>query len=184
MQRHFIRTLLALSAAFGSLVPIDAFTQTVATEDLSLDESVVIAERREARLQDVPIAVSAVTAGQLESSGITSTDQLSGVVGDQRIAGVLFNCSRITSLVPVALQRASEKTTLPTIQRLYLCGYPGRPESPGPSSLGAVPSDSTAGDSLMKAYRIFSGRKQDALERIELARSGCACVRYPSTTAI
>ena len=45
-----------------------------------LQEIVVIAERRHANLQDVPITVTAVTAGSLESAGVTGTTDLATVV--------------------------------------------------------------------------------------------------------
>lgn len=47
---------------------------------LQLDEIVVTAQRRSERLQQVPIAVTAVSASQLESSGIDSVQQLNTVV--------------------------------------------------------------------------------------------------------
>ena len=65
MQRHFIRTLLALSSAFNPRVPVVAFPQTVATANLSLDAVVVPGERREARLQDV----NQVGAGERATDG-------------------------------------------------------------------------------------------------------------------
>src|SRR5690606_6977135 len=45
-----------------------------------LEDIVVTAQRREQRLQDVPIAVSAISATTLENSGISGTEALAGAV--------------------------------------------------------------------------------------------------------
>ena len=48
--------------------------------DNTLQEIVVIAERRKANLQDVPVTVTALSAGSLESAGVTGTTDLANVV--------------------------------------------------------------------------------------------------------
>src|ERR1700730_14136049 len=48
--------------------------------DNTLQEIVVIAERRKANLQDVPVTVTALPASSLESAGVTGTTDLANVV--------------------------------------------------------------------------------------------------------
>src|SRR5690606_24927783 len=50
-----------------------------AAEESSLQEVVVTAQKREERLQDVPVAVSAIGAEQLNSRGIQNVMDLSGL---------------------------------------------------------------------------------------------------------
>ena len=75
--------LLATSAA-GALTMMaqPAAAQTAASADhgTALDEVIVTASRRESRLQDVPTAISAVTAEQLERSRIVDLSALSASV--------------------------------------------------------------------------------------------------------
>ncbi|WP_165191623.1 TonB-dependent receptor [Caulobacter soli] len=49
-------------------------------DDTSIEEIIVTAQRREERLQDVPIAVAAVTGQQLEKQGILTTNDLGRAV--------------------------------------------------------------------------------------------------------
>lgn len=50
------------------------------SEQLSLDEITITAQRREENIQDVPLSVSAISAAQLEAAGITNLMSLSGNV--------------------------------------------------------------------------------------------------------
>jgi len=59
-------------AAQGNSAPSDA--------DSSLEEIVIIAERRKENLQDAPITVTAVSAAALESAGVTGTTELANAV--------------------------------------------------------------------------------------------------------
>jgi iron complex outermembrane receptor protein len=59
--------------------PAQAQDQTGAS-NVALEEIVVTAQRRQERLQDVPIAIAAVTAEMLASSGIDTTNALSQAV--------------------------------------------------------------------------------------------------------
>ena len=47
------------------------------TDNGGVGEIVVTAQRREERLQDVPVAITAVSAARLEAAGVASTQQLS-----------------------------------------------------------------------------------------------------------
>ncbi len=68
--------VLALSSAF-TFLPMSAFAQ--------LDEIVVTAQKREQNLQDVPIAVTALTADYLASRDISSIEGLSGLAPNLKI---------------------------------------------------------------------------------------------------
>lgn len=56
-----------------------AMTTPAASQDEQAGDIVVTAQRREERLQDVPISISAFSAGTLESAGIQSTKELAQV---------------------------------------------------------------------------------------------------------
>jgi iron complex outermembrane receptor protein len=79
MTRTFIRVLAASTAL---TVSMPAFAQaTDAPEESSggLEEIVVTAQKREQNLQDVPIAVTAITGDSLETNRVTSVSDLSGL---------------------------------------------------------------------------------------------------------
>jgi iron complex outermembrane recepter protein len=68
-----LRTALALSASLGTLVVAGpAFAQEVAEADLANREIVVNAQFREQKLQDVPLAITAIDAALIESRSATS----------------------------------------------------------------------------------------------------------------
>ena len=71
-----------LAPAQQAAAPATAGADQAATPNSadSLQEIVVIAERRHANLQDVPITVTAVTASSLQSAGVTGTTDLANVV--------------------------------------------------------------------------------------------------------
>ncbi len=70
----------ALAQTQSDAQPADAPPATEATSSSGLGELVVTARRREERLQDVPLSVSAMSADTLESSGITEARQLTYIV--------------------------------------------------------------------------------------------------------
>ena len=73
-------SVLAIAVAgFGAWTAPSAYAQDQASSS-SLEEIVVTAQRREERLQDVPIAISAVTAASLEANGVDSTRDLPQIV--------------------------------------------------------------------------------------------------------
>ena len=65
------RSLLALAILLGSQPGLVAAQST--NDDLMLEEVTVTAQRRAERLQDVPVAVTAFTAAEIEARGIAST---------------------------------------------------------------------------------------------------------------
>jgi len=82
--------VLTLAAALACGVCTQALGQesqeTERENSGTVDSIIVTAQRRSERLQDVPIAVTAVTAEQLEAAGVTDTRQLT-----QTIPAMLFS---------------------------------------------------------------------------------------------
>lgn len=68
----------AAPAAAQEVNQVDAADRAISGG--GLEDIVVTAQRREQRLQDVPIAVSAISATTLENSGISGTEALAGAV--------------------------------------------------------------------------------------------------------
>lgn len=78
---------LAIGCAASSLTAMPSYAQdtdagTLAETQKSagLEEIVVTAQRKQEALQDVPIAVTAVSASQLQAKGISSSEQLEAIV--------------------------------------------------------------------------------------------------------
>mgnify|MGYP000232066540 FL=1 len=68
-----------------ALLPLLSNAQQT-TSGTGLEEVVVTAQRREEKLQDVPIAVTALTARQLEARGITSIDSLNSMAPNLQVS--------------------------------------------------------------------------------------------------
>lgn len=87
MHRYrFKASASVLALLLGGVAAPDAFAQEAApppttedTADSGLAEIIVTAQRRSQSLQDVPVAVSALSNTQLETAGIVSTDALQNV---------------------------------------------------------------------------------------------------------
>jgi iron complex outermembrane receptor protein len=85
--------LLVLAATAASVVPsiaaAEAAAPTAGSEAVGLEEIVVTAQKRDERLQEVPLTVSALTGAQLERAGVTSSRDLTllapGLVMSQQI---------------------------------------------------------------------------------------------------
>lgn len=74
------RNALLASAAFAALAPAAAFAQDeTSAGGPQIEEVIVTAQRREEKLQDVPVAVSAFTGEQLERRGIESSEDLTKI---------------------------------------------------------------------------------------------------------
>ena len=89
-SRQFIRFRSALTApiilqALALSQPAEAQSENAALAEGEPQEILVTAQRRAERLQDVPISITALSGQDLESSGITSTSQLSMVVPGLRV---------------------------------------------------------------------------------------------------
>ena len=78
----------AIAATLAAIVVLPAYAQE------QLEEVVVTAQKRSENVQDVPIAVTAITALQLEQKGITSVSQLSNLAPNVNLdAGTPFSGS-------------------------------------------------------------------------------------------
>jgi iron complex outermembrane receptor protein len=76
MTKTIMHSLLATTAlALAS----PAFAQAAGDNDGGLEEIVVTAQKREQNLQDVPIAVTAITGDSLQTNRVTSVSDLSGL---------------------------------------------------------------------------------------------------------
>jgi iron complex outermembrane receptor protein len=74
------RAALFAGTCFCSLFPVIARAQTAGVTNAPvLEEIIVTAQRREERLQDVPVAVSAFTGSQMERAGVEGTKQLTEI---------------------------------------------------------------------------------------------------------
>ena len=72
------KALFAASTAWISLIPFAALAQTAPSSDTT-GEIIVTAQRRSEKLQDVPIAVTALSASQLIASGVSDVTKLNTV---------------------------------------------------------------------------------------------------------
>jgi iron complex outermembrane recepter protein len=71
--------------AFSSLIPSqvlanDADQSVDSSSEKASDEIIVTAQKREERLRDVPMSITAATSEQLQSRGVTTTDDLAKIV--------------------------------------------------------------------------------------------------------
>ncbi len=66
------------SASLIALSAVPSFAQEAAEEDSGLTEIVVTAQKREQNLQDVPAAISAFSADDLQQRGVSETSDLMG----------------------------------------------------------------------------------------------------------
>ncbi len=89
--RKFSLRIAATAAAAGALVP--GIVQAQQNED-TLEEITVTAERRSENIQNVPIAITAVTAETLESKGIRDVAALANIAPNVQLdAGTPFSGS-------------------------------------------------------------------------------------------
>ena len=78
MKRSFIKLALATTTALVGITP--AMAQSAATDDNGgLEEIIVTAQKREQSVQDVPIAVTAVTEASLQANRIYTVNDLSAI---------------------------------------------------------------------------------------------------------
>lgn len=86
--KALLRISVAISATCAGLIPVAAMAQEQASEtspDKASDDIVVTAQRREQNLQDVPVAVTALTGSKIADLGIRSSADIAGVVPNLEI---------------------------------------------------------------------------------------------------
>src|SRR5690349_24702514 len=76
--RSYLRALSWLLA--GGTTLYGAWPRYVRAEEAALEEVVVTAERRSEKAQDVPIAITAISAADLESRGVRQAGDLTATV--------------------------------------------------------------------------------------------------------
>ncbi len=72
-NKHVLQSKISLIAFGAALFPALAFGQT---DGLFISEIVVTAQKREQRLQDVPISITAVTGEEIKGRGVTSLEDM------------------------------------------------------------------------------------------------------------
>lgn len=90
-KRTFAAVLLAGVGFAGLSAP--AFAQAAAEEQGGLEEIVVTAQKRSESLQETPIAISAVSAAQLELRGISEAKDLSAIAPNVSVVGATTNAT-------------------------------------------------------------------------------------------
>ncbi|MBS0394164.1 MAG: TonB-dependent receptor [Proteobacteria bacterium] len=74
-----VRAALCGAVTAAAALPVAARAQTAAS-DASLEEVIVTAQRKSERLQDVPIAISAISSADLESRGVRQAGDIASAV--------------------------------------------------------------------------------------------------------
>lgn len=108
MNTRFHLAAAASAAVIASTFPLHAWAQDGAGLD-GLEEIVVTAQKREQKLQDVPMAVTAVSGAQLEQQGITQFQDLLRSVPGVSFAGTEPGQSRY------AIRGVSTEASSPTV---------------------------------------------------------------------
>ena len=100
MKRKFARTPLAAALTAASMLSVPVVTAQQAESSLVLEEVVVTARRREESLQDVPIAVTALSADAIDKLGLLN-------IGDvaEQVPSVTLEPTRATSTTLTAFIR-------------------------------------------------------------------------------
>ncbi len=78
MKRSFIKLALATTTAMVGITPALA-QDTASSDNGGLEEIIVTAQKREQSVQDVPIAVTAVSEATLQANRITTVNDLSAI---------------------------------------------------------------------------------------------------------
>jgi iron complex outermembrane receptor protein len=128
---HAARALLLGGSLFALCVP--AYAQNAdAAEEEGLGEILVTAQKREQNLQDVPIAISAISAQKVEQLGISDSRDLSGLTPNVTIVqGTTSQAAAVISIRGIPTP-ASETFGLDTSNGLYVDGiYIGRSGASG-----------------------------------------------------
>ncbi len=79
-MRNILKAALGSAAAIAMAAPAWSQQVAAAPDDDSLPDIVVTAERRESRLQETPISITALGAAQLENQGVRTVGDLAATV--------------------------------------------------------------------------------------------------------
>ncbi len=125
-------TALLTGASLMALAAPAAAQEARDTESNGLDEIVVTAQKREQNLQEVPIAISAISAEKVERLGVNDARDLSGLAPNVTITqGTTSGAAAVISIRGIPTP-ASETFGLDTANGLYIDGvYIGRSGASG-----------------------------------------------------
>jgi iron complex outermembrane recepter protein len=117
-------TTSALLLSAVSLVGLSApaFAQAAADDDGGLAEIVVTANKRQENLQQAPLAISAVSAEQLELRGLTEVKDLSAIAPNVSIVGGTTNATAAVVSIRGIASAADETQGFDSPIGLYLDG--------------------------------------------------------------
>ncbi len=130
-MKDFSKSLLVAAMLGSALCPIGAMAQTVSENEESQDHSidsgneiVVTAQRREQRLVDVPVSVSAVGEATLQRAGVGNVSDIATVVPNLQINQTIGNT--YAPLITIRGLSPSADTSLARDQPvgLYVDGVP------------------------------------------------------------
>jgi iron complex outermembrane recepter protein len=111
----------ALTCSMAALA-MPAVAQATAEDTGGLEDIVVTAQKREQNLQDVPIAISAISAAKIEQLGISDSRDLSGLAPNVTITqGTTSNAAAVISIRGIPTP-AGETFGLDTANALYVDG--------------------------------------------------------------
>ncbi|WEK02324.1 MAG: TonB-dependent receptor [Candidatus Sphingomonas phytovorans] len=116
---------LAVSTAWICLVPCEAIAQDAPSTDAAPD-IIVTAQRRAERLQDVPIAITALSAEQLAASGVSDVTKLNTITPGLYIqASTGFVSPHIRGIGTSAGGAGLENSVAVYIDGVYMASQPG-----------------------------------------------------------
>src|ERR1700704_5533101 len=139
VSRAALGALSAL-ASLGAAIPIMAQTSGSEAAGGGLQEVVVTATRREERLQDVPISVSAFSQEKLDAQGLRSIDDLTrltpGVVFERNGMGSAANYNDENSDINI---RGIDSQAGASTTGIYIDDTPGQSRHIGFGAVNAFP---------------------------------------------
>jgi iron complex outermembrane receptor protein len=119
------KALLAASAAWSCLAPYAASAQEAETAD-GVEDIIVTAQRRTERMQDVPIAITALSNERLATAGVTDVTKLNTITPGLYIqASTGFVLPRIRGVGTSAAGAGLENSVAVYIDGVYLASGPG-----------------------------------------------------------
>jgi iron complex outermembrane receptor protein len=130
ITHRYVLGLLAGVSSVAFVVPV--YAAESGDQGAGLEEIVVTAQKREQLLQDVPLAISAISADKIEKLGIKDSRDLSGLAPNVTIVqGTTSNSAAVISMRGIT-SPASETFGLDQANALYIDGvYIGRSGAAG-----------------------------------------------------
>lgn len=117
--KHCARFLLGASMM---AIAVPALADEAADEESKLDEIVVTAQKREQNLQNVPLAISAISSAKVEQLGIRDARDLSGLAPNVTVVqGTTSNAAAVISIRGIS-SGSVESFGLDTANGLYVDG--------------------------------------------------------------